>query len=128
VAGQPGAFRGAAGLAAEPDLTWPFVIVLVYFFVDFARPQSWSPASRTAEAGVIALGGGLLTLLCQTRAVYFPTRAKLMGAFLVLMAIGTPFATNRYWAFLATKDFGLFLFGAVVPLMSFVNTYASSKD
>jgi probable O-glycosylation ligase (exosortase A-associated) len=124
VAGSQARSAGAAGLAAEPDLTWPFVIVLVYFFVDFARPQSWLPPLGLLKPGVIALGGGLLTLLARRELLYFPTRAKLMGAFLVLMAIGTPFATNRYWAFLATKDFGLFLFGAVVPLMSFVNTYS----
>ena len=124
VAGSHARSARAAGLAAEPDLTWPFVIVLLYFFVDFARPQSWFPPLGLLKPGVIALGGGLLTLLARRELLYFPTRAKLMGAFLVLMAIGTPFATNRYWAFLATKDFALFLFGAVVPLMSFVNTYS----
>ena len=122
VAGQARSARAAQ--LAEPDLTWPFVIVLVYFIVDFARPQSWFPPLGLIKPGVIALGGGLLTLLVRRELLYFPTRAKLMGAFLVLMAMGTPFATNRYWAFLATKDFALFLFGAVVPLMSFVNTYS----
>jgi len=121
---QTRATAKAGGLAAEPDLTWPFLIVLLYFFVDFARPQSWFPPLGLLKPGVIALGGGLLTLLVRRELLYVPARAKLMGAFLVLMAIGTPFATNRYWAFLATKDFALFLFGAVIPLMSFVNTYS----
>jgi probable O-glycosylation ligase (exosortase A-associated) len=114
----------AGTVSSEPDLTWPFFIVLLYFFVDFARPQSWFAPLGLLKPGVIALGGGLLTLLARRELLYFPSRAKLMAAFLVLMAIGTPFATNRYWAFMATKDFALFLFGAVVPLMSFVNTYS----
>ena len=109
---------------SETDLTWPFLIVLAYFIVDFARPQSWFPPLGLIKPGMLALGGGLLTLLARRELLYFPARAKLMAAFLVLMAIGTPFATNRYWAFIATKDFALFLFGAVIPLMSFVNTYS----
>ena len=109
------------------DLTWPFLIVLAYFFVDFARPQSWVPPLGVIKPGMFALGGGLLTLLIRRDLFYFPTRAKLMVAFLVLMAIGTPFATNRYWAFITTKDFALLLFGAVLPLMSFVDTYSRLK-
>jgi probable O-glycosylation ligase (exosortase A-associated) len=105
-------------------LTWPFLIVLAYFFVDFARPQSWFPPLGAVKPGMLALGGGLLTVLAKRHLVYFPVRAKLMAAFLGLMILGTPFATNRYWALIATKDFALFLFGAVVPLMSFVNTYS----
>lgn len=110
--------------SSEPDLTWPFLVVLLYFAVDFARPQSWFPPLGLLKPGVIALGGGLLTLLIRRELLYFPARARIMAAFLALMAIGTPFATNRYWAFMATKDFAVFLFGAVIPLMSFVNTHS----
>jgi probable O-glycosylation ligase (exosortase A-associated) len=108
----------------ERDLTWPFFIVLAYFFVDFARPQAWFPPFGAIKPGMLALGGGILTVLAHRHLVYFPLRAKLMAAFLGLMILGTPFATNRYWAFVCTKDFALFLFGAVLPLMSFVNTYS----
>jgi O-antigen ligase len=73
---------------------------------------------------MLALGGGLLTLLIRRDLLHFPLRGQLMLVVLGLMALGTPFATNRYWAFIQTRDFALFLFGALVPLMSFVNTYA----
>lgn len=120
----PPAPSSAEGIAKEPDLTFPFLVVLAYFFVDFARPQNWVPPLAALKPGMIVLGGGLVTLLARRELIYFPTRAKLIATFLGLMIIGTPFATNRYWAFIFTKDFALFLFGAVVPLMSFVNTYS----
>jgi O-antigen ligase len=99
-------------------------LVLAYFLVDFGRPQAWVPPLGALKPGMLALGGGLIALLARRRELYLPIRAKLIFAFLILMVIGTPFATNRFFAFNCTKDFALFLFGAVLPLMSFVNSYS----
>lgn len=105
-------------------MAWPFLLVLAYFFADFGRPQDWFPPLAALKPGILTLGGGILGLLARRHQVYFPARAKLILAFIALMAIGTPLATNRYWAFFVTKDFAQAFFGSVVPIMSFVSTFA----
>jgi probable O-glycosylation ligase (exosortase A-associated) len=111
----------AAAAPRDPDLTWPFLIVLAYLLVDFGRPQDWFVPVGSIRPGVFALGGGMLTLFFRRELLHFPIRAWIMLALLGMMVIGTPFATNRYWAFITTADFMLFMFGAVVPLISFVD-------
>ena len=76
---------------------------------------------------MIVLGGGIVAMFLRRREVVIGARVKLMFAFVVVMAIGTPFATNRYWAFMATKDLALFVGGAVLPLTNFVNTDARMR-
>jgi hypothetical protein len=119
-----GSAPGKKSDAIEPLMAWPFVIVMFYYMTDFGRPQDWFGPLGALKPGMLALGSGIIALLVRRHQVYFPTRAKLIAAFWVLMCLGTPLATNRYWAYLCTKDFALFFFGAVIPLMSFVNTYA----
>lgn len=113
----------AKNAGTEPTFVWPFLLVLAYFFIDFGRPQDWFPPFGAVRPGMLVLGGGLIAVIVRRNIVELGTRGKLLVAFLVLMVIGTPFATNRFYAFMATRDFALFLFGAVVPLMCFVNTY-----
>ena len=109
---------------AEPLMTWPFVLVLLYFFADFGRPQDWFPPLAAIRPGMLTLGGGMVALWARRHTVYIPTRARLILAFLVLMAIGTPLATNRFFAFNFTRDFALLVFGAVIPIITFTNTYS----
>jgi probable O-glycosylation ligase (exosortase A-associated) len=109
-------------VATEPMMTWPFILILAYFLSDFGRPQDWFPPLRVMRPGILTLGGGIIALIVKRQEIVIPTRAKLLFAFIVLMAIGTPFATNRYYAFVATKDLLFFVLGAVIPLMNFVNT------
>jgi probable O-glycosylation ligase (exosortase A-associated) len=111
-----------AVLAAEPMLAWPFVVILAYFLSDFGRPQDWLPPLRVLRPGILTLGGGILGLIMRRQQIVLGSRAKLMFVFIGLMAIGTPLATNRYYAFLDTKDLLLFVLGAVLPIMNFVNT------
>ncbi|MGE3507397.1 MAG: O-antigen ligase family protein [Vicinamibacterales bacterium] len=106
----------------EPSLRWPFWFVMLYFVVDFGRPQDWVPPLGALRPGMIVLGGGLLALWLRRHEIVIPPRAQLIFAFLALMALGTPLATNRYWAAIQTKDLALFIFGAVLPLMNFVET------
>lgn len=106
----------------EPSLKWPFWFVMLYFLVDFGRPQDWVPPLGALRPGVIVLGGGILALYLRRKEIIVPMRAKLIFVFVALMALGTPLATNRYWAYIQTKDLALFVCGAVLPLMNFVET------
>jgi probable O-glycosylation ligase (exosortase A-associated) len=103
-------------------MAWPFILVLAYFFIDFGRPQDWFSPLQLLRPGILTLGGGMVALFIRRQQIVIGTRAKLMFVFVALMAIGTPLATNRYYAFLATKDLLFFVLGAVIPLMNFVNT------
>jgi probable O-glycosylation ligase (exosortase A-associated) len=46
-----------------------------------------------------------------------------MLAFMGVMVLGVPYATNTYPAFVVTKDLLIWFFGAAMPLMAFVSTY-----
>lgn len=102
--------------------SFPFLMVLAYIFVDFGRPQDWVPPLRSLRPGMIVLGGGILALLLW-RTSSIPKLGKYVLAFLVVMAIGVPFAVNNRMAFNETTNMALFLFGAVLPIMLFVDSY-----
>lgn len=108
--------------AGQAIYSLPFIVVLAYIFVDFGRPQDWIPPLQPLHLGAIVLGAGMLALLARLPSS-IPRSAKHIFAFLVVMAMGVPFARNNYWAFIATKDFALFVFGAVLPIMLFVDSY-----
>ena len=127
---QPAAAVRAATArpAAEPALdaaatpwTIPFIVVLGYLLVDYGRPQDWFPPLRALRPGMIVLGAGIICLMYYRR-MYVPRPAMYIMGFLALMAVNVPFATNTFRAFTFTKDFAIFLFGAIIPLMTFVET------
>lgn len=119
-----------ADLAANPfevDLapklySVPFLFVLAYLFVDFGRPHSWVPILGYLRPGVWVLGGGILCLITQ-RAFKVTSSGKYMVAFFAIMVMMVPFSANSRMAFNFTRDFGLLLFGALLPMMAFVDSY-----
>lgn len=108
--------------ARQATYSLPFILVLAYVFVDFGRPQDWIPPLQLLHPGVIVLGGGIFALIFY-RSSSIPKIGKYLLAFLFIMAIGTLFAYNKHMAFIATKDLALLLFGAVLPIMIFVDSY-----
>jgi putative inorganic carbon (hco3(-)) transporter len=119
----PGA-RLAAAAALDPATvyTLPFVIALGYIFVDYGRPQDWIPPIGLIRPGMIALGSGVAILFARSA---FPKDklTQYMFAFLCLMAILVPFSFNRNRAFYGTQAFALLLFGGLMPMVAFVNTF-----
>jgi O-antigen ligase len=71
---------------------------------------------------MLVLGGGILSLMSRR---VFPRSplAKSMLWFFGLMVVMTPFAVNARMAFNVTRDFGLFLLGACLPFIAFVDTF-----
>jgi probable O-glycosylation ligase (exosortase A-associated) len=115
------AVQAAAGDAAESPWTTPFLIVLAYLFIDYARPQDWLSPLQALRPGMLVYMCGFAALIKYKKLSLEPI-AKYIFAFLIVMAISVPIATNNGRAFSFTKDFALFMFGAVMPVMTFVET------
>lgn len=103
-------------------LDFPFLLVLLYLFIEYGRPQDWLPALEVLHPGALVLGAGIVALLIKR-----PTSLPKVGVYIIvwigLMAIGIPFAYNNYAAFVTTQDFALFVFGAVLPIMVFLDSF-----
>jgi O-antigen ligase len=114
---------GASLPVRAPTLyEWPFIFVLGYLLVDYGRPHNWFPPLGLIRPGMLVLGGGILSLVSR-RTFPTPPLAKSMLWFFGLMVLTTPFAVNARMAFNVTRDFGLFLLGACIPFIAFVNTF-----
>ena len=121
-AATPAATGATAATAHdEPAPNWPFIVTLAYLFVDYGRPQNWFAPIGSLRPGMIVLSAGALALVV-TKRMHFPTPARWMAAFIGIMAIGVPFASNNFWAFTGTKDLALLVFAAIAPMMTFVDT------
>ena len=122
---RPGAaasVRATAEKVAPAALGLPFLIVLAYIFVEYGRPQDWIGVIAKLRPGLLTLGAGMLALV-GTRSFSIPKPGLYMIGFLCVMAAGIPFAVNNGQAYLATKDYAIFIFGAVFPIMMFVDSY-----
>ena len=109
-----------AGAEASP-WTRPFLIVLGYLFIDYGRPQDWLSPLQMLRPGLLIQGAGIIALLYH-RPIHLTSTAKYIVAFLGVMAVMVPFATNNAFALSFTRDFAVFLIGAVIPIMTFVKT------
>ena len=120
--GQPLARAKGERLKRVSPYGFPFLVALGYIFVEYGRPSTWVPVLTALHLGAIVsiLGVGCL-ILHPPRAL--PRLAKYMFAFLGVMALGIPLAVNRYYAFVWTKNFALFLVTSILPLMVFVNSF-----
>ena len=102
---------------------WPFLFVLGYLLVEFGRPHNWFPPLGLMRPGMIVLVGGMLGLMARGTLPLKATLAKHLLAFWCLMLVLVPFCTNNRVAFNGTRDFGFFLFGALLPMIAHINTY-----
>jgi O-antigen ligase len=102
--------------------SWPFVLVLAYLFVDYGRPQNWLPGLGIIKPGMLTLGGGMLALLAHQK-LPKDRLTKYLLAILALMVVLVPFAVNQHKAFDQTWMFVLFVFGALIPIVLFVDTF-----
>ena len=119
---QDGQRKVAGKIAADASpWTTPFLLVLGYLLVDYGRPQDWLSPLQALRPGMLVQGAGILMLIRYKR-LDFPPIARYITAFLGVMALMVPFATNNGAAFNFTWDFAIFLLGAVIPLMTFVET------
>ncbi len=125
--GESGATVAAEeGALQERTFTLPFVLVLGYVLVEYGRPQNWIPALGVLRPGVLVLGGAMLALVVSRRAVLGRV-GKYVLVFLLALVLSVPYAYNNFTAFAATRDFALLVFGAVIPMMTFVDSTSRLK-
>jgi len=109
------------GRKKKKIISFPFIVVISYFIVEYGRPHDWLPPLRAAHPGILIFGLAILTML-----VVRPTFNKsffYILLFFLVMVIGVPFATNRFYAYSTTFGFATLIFGAILPIISYVNTY-----
>jgi probable O-glycosylation ligase (exosortase A-associated) len=121
----PSPVRESGGLKLESSPTGrfglPFLFVLGYLVVEFGRPQSWVPALGAIRPGLLMYVAGILSLLFSRR-IYVPRAAWPVLLFLAQMVLHVPFAFNPRVAYNLTWDLGIFLLGAVLPMMTFTDS------
>jgi O-antigen ligase len=113
--------RAPGGPGSRSVYGLPFTLILAYFLVDYGRPQDWIPAIGLIKPGTLVLGTSAVVLLSSGR-IRLPAVGRLILLFVCLLALSVPFADNRHWAFNKTFDFSVFLFGAVLPIIVFVDS------
>lgn len=99
-----------------------FLCALAYLFVDYARPQNWIPAIGLIRPGLLALGSGIVAVMFYG-SLPKDRLTKYLLSFLALMVVLVPFATNRNRAFYGTWSFALLLFGGLIPIALFVDSF-----
>jgi len=100
-----------------------FLCAMAYLLVEYARPQSWIPALGYIRPGVLAMGVGMLAVLLHG-SLPKDRLSRLMLTFVGLMAVLVPFAVNRNRAFWQTWSMALMLFGGLLPIILFTDTFA----
>lgn len=114
-------FTTAAAVASP--YTLPFLIVLGFLTIEFGRPQNWVSVIGLLRPGAVLTIAGMLALVASGKLALLPAPGRWMIAFLAVMTAGVPFATNQHWAFTHTETFAFHLFGAIFPVMMFVDSY-----
>jgi O-antigen ligase len=76
--------------------------------------------------GMIVLGTSIVVLLLSGR-MAFPPLARVVFVFVALMAVMVPLSFNRRAAFFKTEEMWLLVFGAVLPIVAFVDTVGRLK-
>lgn len=110
--------RGAKTSAKDPSAT-AFTFLLVYFFIEYVRPQDRLPGIGALKIGL------LVTIACAALWIAKGDKAPLKDplirwyiAFTVLAGMSLLFSVNTYWAFQCTKTVGLMLLAATLPSAS----------
>lgn len=101
----------------------PFLLVLIFLFFDYGRPQSLIPALAILHIPMfiqILLG---LTLLFKNKLFNIQNiQTKYFITLVALMAFHVPFAVNNFWAFQVTRTMTLYLI-VYLSIIGFVNSY-----
>jgi probable O-glycosylation ligase (exosortase A-associated) len=112
----------ASAAASTSPYNLPFLVVLGYLTIEFGRPQNWVSSIGLLRPGLILTVLGVAMML-RSDTPSLPATGRWMIAFLSVMAAGVPFATNQHFAFNHTLTFAAQLFGAIFPVMMFVDSY-----
>lgn len=108
----------------KKPLDFPFYCVLLLVLVEYVRPQSIIPAIGYLHPGWIVYSLLFFNLIIKQQLLNFSDiQIKLMLALLLLISIGTYFASNNYVAYHVWRGMLLNTI-AVMSIVRFVNSYA----
>ncbi len=101
----------------------PFIILMLYLFFDYGRPQAFFPIIGKLHPGYI-LHLSLLWLLFKENKLFNieDTQVKAFILILAIMIIHIPFSENNYWAFEGWRNTFLY-FIVFMSIISFITTY-----
>jgi len=103
---------------------FPFILVLVFLFFDYGRPQNLVPGLGSLHIPMfiqILLG---LTLVSRNKLFNIQNiQTKCFIALVALMAFHVPIALNNYWAYQMTRGMTLYLI-VYLSIVNFVHSYS----
>jgi O-Antigen ligase len=103
----------------EPRL--PFKLILVYLFLEYARPQSFIPGLSSLHLPALTGVGIALALIISGKFQLRDKQSKLFLLLLSMMVIHGPIAKNNYWA-LKIFTVMIFLFLMYLSIVHFVDS------
>lgn len=104
------------GTTAKVGFGVAFWVLAAYFFFEYVRPQDRIPVIGSLKIGLLLSCWSIY--LWYTRADKSALRERVIRlyiAFLVVIAINIPFATNTHWAYKSTELLTLFLLAGTLP-------------
>lgn len=103
--------------------TFPFILVLLYLFIEYGRPQTYIPILRAVRPGMIIILFLVYALFKQGKKINLQIfQTKLFIALIVLMTIHVPIASNNFHAFQQWQGL-ILLFIIYLSIINFVNSY-----
>jgi O-antigen ligase len=107
----------------EKVFGYPFLLVLIYLFIEYGRPQSYFSFLRILHPGMILSILLFITLILKGNIYYLKLRQSIYFLLLiVLMTIHVPIASNNFHAF-ETWRATVLLFIVFLSIINFVNSY-----
>ncbi len=102
-----------------PILGLPFILVLIYIFLEYGRPYSLIPIGVIRPAFWVSLLLGVFYLRAPGKNLKDPTIFTII-VFILIMAKSIPTAFNQHWAFKVTLGMAIYLISILLPITVFV--------
>jgi len=127
-AALPAAQAAPAGrrLLAKKDPTeLAFTLLLVYFFVEYVRPQDRIGVVHALKIGLFTtLATAVMWFRYGDRSVFRDPLIRTHLAFIVAAALTVAFAVNTFWVYQTTQSLVLMFLGGTLPATAFLSDHA----
>lgn len=110
--------------------TWPFVLLLVYVFIEFVRPQYFVPALGLVRPGLL-IAVALTGYWIVTYGIKQICGDRLITYFLLFTAMAlawVPFASNNFWALNRSQFLAILFLSATIPLSLLLVPHARRRQ
>jgi len=110
-------------LSHEKIFNYSFVLILLYLFLEYGRPQTYIPPLRMIRPGLLVIVLMIIALVREfqlSRVINLHT--KLLIILILIMSIHVPIASNNFHAFQQWRG-AVILFIIYLSILTFVNSY-----